>query len=394
MAWNEPGNGGDKNEGPPELDKVFRDLSSKITGLFAKRNNTRSTLGGSNKSIPVNRKPLVIGGIAVIVTIWLLSGIFIVSPAQRAVVLQFGKYYETVGPGPHWLPRFIRSQTTVDVQKIANYTYSAAKMLTKDQNIVDVSVVAQYRIADAKDYLYNLVNADNSVKQAIASSLRQVMGNTTLDQVLTSGRTVVRQEVEQQLIKILRLYHAGIEITDVALQPARAPAAVKTAFDDAIKAQEDEQRYQNQAQAYANQVVPLAQGKAKRILQEAEAYKQKVVLAAKGDVSKFTAIYTVYRNAPTVTKERLYLDAMEAVLQHSSKVFVDTTGSNNLFYLPLDKLVAHIDSSQRAGNKDQQTLRESYAYDDDSAGEQPGTRVANRDVFSNDNGTVRRGGQP
>lgn len=387
MTWNEPGTGDDnnKNAGPPELDKVFRDLSSKFTSLFGKKNNTRAPRSGN--VTPMNRKLLVMGSITVIAVIWLLLGIFIVSPAKRAVVLQFGKYYETVGPGLHWLPRFIRSQTTVDVRKIANYSYSA-QMLTKDQNIVDVSVVAQYRIANAKDYLYNLVNADNSVQQAIASALRQVMGNTTLDQVLTSGRAVVRQAVEEQLIKILNLYHAGIEITDVALQPARAPSAVKAAFDDAIKAQEDEQRYQNQAQADANRIVPIAQGKAQRILQEAGAYQQKVVLGAKGDVAQFNAIYSVYQLAPKVTKERLYLTTMENVLKNSSKVLVDTKGSNNLLYLPLDKLVAGIQVNRSADNDNQKIPQPLYA-DDDDVGEQPSMRPSR----GMDNNIVEQGGR-
>lgn len=385
MAWNEPGTGGDngnKNAGPPELDKVFKDLSNKFASLFGKKNSTRSPRGGSAK--PVNRKLFFTSGLGILIVIWLLSGIFIVSPAQRAVVLQFGKYYETVGPGPHWLPRFIRSQNTVNVRKVANYSYSA-QMLTKDQNIVDVSVAAQYRIANAKDYLYNLVDADNSVKQAIASALRQVMGNTTLDEVLTSGRAVVRQQVQQQLIKTLHLYHAGIEIADVALQPARAPAEVKAAFDDAIKAQEDEQRYQNQAQAYANRVVPIAQGKAKRILQEAGAYKQKVVLEAKGDVAKFNAIYSVYQNAPTVTKERLYLAAMEKVLQNSSKIFIDdTTANNNLLYLPLDKLIADVTGSKSIDDNEQQLSPQWYnnSSDHDNAADQPNTRPG-RNNFDN-----------
>ncbi len=339
MAWNEPGNG-DKNkpEGPPELDKVFKDISNKFASLFGKKSNNGAASGGDHTI--KSSKPFIIGIVVLLIIAWLLSGIFIVSPAERAVVLQFGKYLKTDGPGPHWLPRFIQSETTVDVQKISNYAYSA-QMLTKDQNIVDVSVAVQYRIDNARNYLYNLVNANNSVQQATASALRQVMGNTTLDEVLTSGRAVVRQAVLEQLKKILKLYHAGIEITDVALQPARAPAEVKAAFDDAIKAQEDELRYQNQAEAYANGVVPIAEGKAKRILQEAKAYQQKVVLAAKGNIAKFNAIYSVYKTAPNVTKERLYLTALENVLQKSSKVFVDTKGSNNLLYLPLTKLLAH-----------------------------------------------------
>lgn len=339
MAWNEPGNGnkqGGNQDGPPDLDKVFKDMSDKFSGLFGKKKSS----GGSGSGDSVNAKPLIIVGLIVLLIIWALSGIFIVSPAEKAVVLQFGRYQATVGAGPHWLPRFIQSETTLDVEKISNYSYSA-QMLTKDQNIVDVSVAVQYRISDARNYLYNLTNATNSVQQATASALRQVIGNTTLDQVLTSGRAVVRQDVMTQLEKVLALYHAGIEVTDVALQPARAPAEVKDAFDDAIKAQEDEQRYQNQAEAYANGVVPLAQGRAKRFSAEAGAYAKQTVLQAQAAVAQFNAVYSVYRNAPAVTRERMYLTAVENVLQRSSKVFVDTKGNNNnLMYLPLDKLIS------------------------------------------------------
>jgi membrane protease subunit HflK len=342
MAWNEPGKGGQQGgnqDGPPELDKVFKDLSDKLSGLFGKKKSNPASSGGGS-SAPTNFKPFIIGGVILLLVIWVLSGIFIVSPAEKAVVLQFGKYETTVGPGPHWIPRLIRSETKVNVQEISNYSYSA-QMLTKDQNIVDVAVSVQYRVGDVRDYLYNLVNATNSVQQATASALRQVMGVTTLDQVLTSGRAVVRQAVMQQLEKILQIYHAGIEITDVALQPAKAPAEVKDAFDDAIKAQEDEQRYQNQAEAYANGVLPIAEGRAKRITAEAKAYSQQVVLQADAAVAQFNAIYPVYKDAPRVTRERLYLTAIENVLRHSSKVFVDTKGNNNnLMYLPLDQLVA------------------------------------------------------
>ena len=396
MAWNEPGNSdnnGNKTDGPPELDKIFKDLSNKFAGLFGKK----STNGSSNDGDATlkSSKPFVITIIVVLVVIWVLSGIFIVSPAERAVVLQFGKYQDTVGPGPHWLPRFIQSETTVNVQKISNYAYSA-QMLTKDQNIVDVAVAVQYRIDNAKNYLYTLVNADSSVQQATASALRQVMGNTTLDQVLTSGRAVVRQDILVQLKKILKIYHAGIEVTDVALQPARAPSEVKAAFDDAIKAQEDEQRYQNQAEAYANGVVPIAQGKAKRILQEANAYQQQVVLAAQGNVAQFNAIYTVYKTAPRVTKERLYLATMEGVLQKSSKVFVDTKGNNNLLYLPLDKLLNHTGKNVvPLSNEDKQVTNElsdtGVLSGGDGSGSELGSSRPSRDNSSNPDSMVGQG---
>jgi membrane protease subunit HflK len=212
-------------------------------------------------------------------------------------------------------------------------------MLTKDQNIVDVSVAVQYRISDPQAYLFNVANPSQSLQEATASSLRQVIGNTTLDEVLTTGRATVRQEVVDQLKKVLAPYNSGIEITDVALQPAKAPTEVKAAFDDAIKAQEDEQRYQNQAEAYANDVVPIAQGQAKRLIAEADAYKEQVVLQAQGDIARFNAIYGIYKQAPAVTKQRLYITALENIYSHTNKIFVDTKGNNTL-YLPIAEMMA------------------------------------------------------
>ena len=358
MAWNEPGKDNQKNNndagGPPELDKIFKDLTNKLSALFGKKStpssNTtspgstpppKSTGSTTSSGATPNYTPYIIGGVIVLFLIWLVSGIFIVAPAEKAVVLTFGKYSRVVDSGPHWIPRLIDTETTVNVQKISNYSYSA-QMLTKDQNIVDVSVAVQYRIADPRDFLFNVSNPDNSLQQATASALRQVIGSTTLDEVLTSGRAVVRQNVVKQLEATLALYHTGIEISDVALQPAQAPEEVKSAFDDAIKAQEDEQRYQNQAETYANNVVPVAQGQAQRIAQEALAYQQQVVLQAKGDAARYTAIYQAYKLAPTVTKERLYLTTMEMVLQNSSKIFVDMKNSNNLLNIPLEKLMTQV----------------------------------------------------
>lgn len=259
-------------------------------------------------------------------------------PAERSVVLRFGRYLETVGPGPHWIPQFIESQYKVNEQNIATYYYDA-EMLTLDENIVSVAVAVQYRIADAQSYLFNVVNPVLSLQQATASALRQVLGNTTLDAVLTSGREQVRSDVQMQLEKILGFYKTGILVTNVSLQPAKAPEAVKDAFDDAIKAQEDEQRYINQAQAYEKKVIPVAQGQAQRLLAAASAYEQQVVLKAQGDTRRFLAILPEYKKAPAVTRERLYLGTMEQLMSRSSKVLVDLDKSNNLVYLPLDKLL-------------------------------------------------------
>lgn len=338
MAWNEPGgNGKDpwsgnrKSQSPPDLEEALRKVQKKLGSLLGGK--------GSGSSFSKKGRTIGFGLIAIIaVIIWGLSGIFIVHPAEQAVVLRFGKYHETLGSGPHWIPRFVDSKYILNVKKVSNFSYTA-QMLTKDENIVSVSVAVQFVIGNPNNYLFNVVSPIASLQQATASALRQVIGQTTLDQVLTTGREQVRGEVQNQLVKILELYQAGVTVTDVAMQPAKAPEEVKAAFDDAIKAQEDEQRYINQAQAYARGVVPVAEGNAKRIIQEAEAYQKQVILLSEGEVSRFLALLPEYKKAPIVTRERLYLDAVQSVLSKSSKVLVDVNGSNNMLYLPLDKII-------------------------------------------------------
>lgn len=343
MPWNEPGKDDKKSpsEGPPDLDKIFKNFIDKLTGKNhdPEKEDSRSAAPKNDKGngfiSAKSMKPLVLLGFAILFVIWIISGIYIVSPPERAVVLLFGKYSKIEGPGPHWIAQGIQSQQTMNVDNISTYSYSA-EMLTKDQNIVDVAIAVQYRIADLRQYLYNVSSPDTSLQQATASALRQVIGNTTLDQVLTTGRADVRDAVVSQLQDILSAYNTGIQVSDVALQPAQAPAEVKAAFDDAIKAQEDEQRYKNQAEAYANGVVPIAQGKAKRIAEEANAYQQQVILQAQGDVAQFNAVYSAYRQAPAITRERIYLTTMQAVLSNASKIYVDAK-NNNVMYLPFDK---------------------------------------------------------
>ncbi len=338
MPWNEPGDKKNNErdpwkpssrspQTPPDLEEMLKNFYKKI-GQFFKNGSGNS---GLNKVKQINLS--LIGG--VIFLLWFLSGIFIVDPAEQTVILLFGKYQTTLGPGPHWIPRFIESAYIVNEQQISNYSYES-QMLTKDENIVSVALAVQYRISNAKNYLFNVVNPSSSLQQATASALRQVIGRTTLDEVLTRGRERVRQEVTTQLNKILERYRAGLLVTDVAMQPARAPDEVKEAFDDAIKAQEDEQRFINQAQAYAMQVIPTAKGQAQRIAADANAYKEQVVLNAKGDIATFLALLPEYQKAPEVTKERLYLDTIESVLMATNKLLVNTNG-NNLFYLPFDK---------------------------------------------------------
>ncbi len=360
MAWNEPEDkdkqqdpwrGRQKsNQGPPDLDEAFRKMQKKLSGLFGNKGGNRGSSNGGfgGKNILSGKSGGWLIGFIILglLIIWALTGIYIVDPAEQGVVLRFGRYVKTVGPGPHWIPRFIESVTIVNVQKVSNYKYSA-KMLTEDENIVDVSVAVQYRIANARNYLFNVTDPTETLELATASALRQVVGGTTLNAVLTVGRSLVSQKVGTQLENILRRYKAGLVVTDVALLPAKAPEQVRAAFDDAIKAREDEQRFINQAQAYTQNVVPQAQGQAKRVLAEAQAYKQQAVLRSQGNTARFLALLPEYKAAPKVMRERLYLDSVESMLSKSSKILIDAKSGSNVFFLPLNKLLSQVISQTK-----------------------------------------------
>jgi len=336
MGWDDSGRdkdpwGGKKQ--PPDLDEALKKLQEKLRqALFGRKD--KSTSPGGNDNLP-GRFIFGIAGIAFIL-LWALSGIFIVDPAEQAVIVRFGRYIETVGPGPHWIPRLIESKTVYNVDRVSDYSYSA-QMLTKDENLVSVSLVVQYRIGDIEAYVFNVNDPEESLKQATSSALRQVVGMNTLDQIITEGREAWGISVQEQLTKILAQYQTGIVIVNVSPQPARAPESVQDAFDDAIKAQEDEKRFKEQARAYSASVVPIAEGQAKRVFQEADAYKKQIVLKARGDIAMFEALLPQYEASPGVISSRLYLETMQEVLSHVSKIVVDNK-TGNMIYLPLDKL--------------------------------------------------------
>ncbi len=340
MGWNEPDQGKDpwsgKNQ-PPDLDEALKRLQRKLKKMFLRDQGPNKPGRGAEPEITAaggGILALIIG--FVVVVLWALSGIFIVDPAEQAAILRFGKYVETVGPGPHWIPRFISSKVVLNMDRVSDYSYSA-QMLTKDENLVSVALAVQYRIGDLQEYLFNVADPQEGLQQATSSALRQVVGTTTLDQLITEGREAWGTSVQDSLIKILEIYKTGIVIVNVSPQPARAPENVQDAFDDAIKAQEDEKRFKEQAQAYEARVVPIAEGNAKRIFEEANAYAQQVVLRATGDAAEFLALLPEYLRAPSVTGERMYLDTMQQVLSKSSKIVVDGK-AGNMLYLPLDKL--------------------------------------------------------
>ncbi|MRJ42771.1 MULTISPECIES: FtsH protease activity modulator HflK [Idiomarina] len=358
MAWNQPGNGnnndrdpwkqqGGREQGPPDLDEAVRNLLGKL-GLGGKKggnNQHRSGGGLSGKGF---------GVIAIIaLLVWFLAGIYTVKEAERGVVLRFGQYHNLVESGLHWRPVFIDSVQTVDVSNVRQFQ-SEGFMLTQDENVVHVELDVQYRIINPRDYLYAVENADRSLAQATDSALRYVVGHTTMDEVLTVGRESVRADTLELLDNIIAPYLLGIQIVDVNLLPARPPEAVKDAFDDAIAAQEDEQRFIREAEAYARQIEPLARGQVRRVLQEAQAYREQTVLKAQGEVARFKELLPQYKAAPVVTRERLYLETLEAIYANTSKVMVDVEGSNNMMYLPLDKI---LEQQQRSRSEAQSQER-------------------------------------
>jgi len=353
MAWNEPGGnggrdpwGGRPEQGPPDLDEVVRKLQRRLARLFGGKGGSGSG-GGSVGG----------GGIGLIVlalvVLWIVSGIYIVNEGQRGVVLQFGAYKETTLPGPHWYPRFIQSVQMVDVDRIRSIVLGTrpdeAEMLTQDENIIDIKYAVQYKVKNARDYLFDVRNPDDTLRQAAESAVREVVGKSKMDFVLTGGRSEIAARAQALLQKILDKYKSGLMVTRLNMQDAQPPEPVQPAFADAVKAREDEQRLKNEAEAYANGVLPLARGEAARIMEEANGYKAATVAKAEGETSRFLQVLSVYKKAPAITRERLYLDTMQSVLSKSSKVVVDTRHNNNLLYLPLDKLL-HGQSAASGGS--------------------------------------------
>ncbi len=359
MAWNEPGgdnkdpwSGRDKEKGPPDLDEVIRSMQEKLGGLFG------GSKGGGQSANPLPGLGLII---VVALILWGLTGFYIVDAGNRGVVTRFGAYTETTMPGLHWhIPTPIEARDIVNIeqQRFLEIGYRSggrqqaigsvpreALMLTEDENIVNVQLAVQYQVKDAKDFLYNVVGPAESLKQVTESAERGVIGNSSMDFVLTEGRTEVVTDIKGSIQEIMDSYKAGILVTSVNLQDAQPPEEVQAAFEDAIKAREDKQRFINEAKAYKNEVLPKARGAAARQIQSAEAYKAQVVSRAEGQASRFDQLLTEYEKAPEITRKRLYLESIEAVISKTNTVMVDVESSNNLVYLPLDKLAGHKVSS-------------------------------------------------
>ena len=336
MAWNEPG-GGNKDpwggkggsEGPPDLDEMARKLRDQVNSLFGNRGGKR---GGGGK-------PFNFGLLAIIALLaWALSGIYIVEPAERGVVLRLGKFNKVTVPGPHWYMRGIETVDVVDVDQLRTVSHRA-KMLTKDENIIQVGLAVQYQVKDAKEYLFRVRDPDFTLQEAAESALREVIGAIPMDEFLTGGRAVIVQQTKELTQAIIDKYSTGLVLTSVNLEDPQPPEEVQGAFEDAIKAREDQVRYRNQAEAFALDILPKARGDAIRMTEAASAYRDQVVAKAEGETSRFLQTLTEYERAPEVTRKRLYLETMEYVLANNSKVIMQVQDSNNLMYIPLDKLM-------------------------------------------------------
>jgi membrane protease subunit HflK len=359
MAWNQPGGNGGRDpwgnrggqQGPPDLDEVLKKLQSRLGRVFGGRSGGGG--GGGGFKLP-GGSLLGIGVIlAILAGAWALAGAYIVDPAEEAVVLRFGEYRTTTGEGLHWAPYFIDTVEKINVRELRNQEVGfrssggsqtavahESLMLTEDENIIDIKFSIQYRVDDARDYLFNVLDPDLTLRQATESAVREVVGRSGMDFVITAGRDVVASETSTLIQEILDRYAAGMKITSVNMQDAQPPAQVQDAFFDAVKAREDQERIINQANAYKADIVPKARGEANALLERAEAYRQQVIAKADGETNRFLKVLDEYRKAPAVTRERLYIETVEQVMANSSKVLVDLQSGNNIMFLPLDKLMS------------------------------------------------------
>jgi membrane protease subunit HflK len=356
MAWNDPQWGrDDKRNGPPDLDELWRNLNRRINALFGRKGNGGGASGGGGEfRLPGGAGLLVV----LALLLWLASGFYIVDAGERGVVLRFGKYVEDTQPGPRWhLPYPIETVEVVNVEQVRTVEVgyhnnvkakilSEAEMLTDDENIIDLQFSLQYTLKNPEDYLFFNRDPDQAVKQVAESAMREIVGRSKMDYVLYEGRADVAAKAAKLMQDLLDRYKTGISISKVNMQQAQPPEQVQAAFDDAVKAGQDQERLKNEGQAYANDVIPKSHGVAARLIEEASGYKARVVAQAEGEASRFKQVLGEYAKAPQVTRERLYQDAMQQVMTNTTKVLVDDKQGGNLLYLPLDKLMQMTGSSQ------------------------------------------------
>ena len=361
MAWNEPGGGNNKpkdpwgggDQGPPDLDEALKKLQEKIGGLFGGGGG-----GGASSGAPNISGKLLLVILTGALVVWSLLGFYQVDQQERAVVLRFGKYNDTVQPGLEWNPPLIDEIIKVNTTKVRSVSFREI-MLTQDENIVEVNLSVQYIIDDTEKFVLRVRDPERSLQHATQSALRHVVGGTDMDLVLTEGRAQIAIEVQQRLQQYLDSYNTGIRVSKVNVDDSQPPSQVQAAFDDVIKAREDEERVKNEAQAYANGIIPEARGSAQRQFEEAGAYKEQVIAKAEGEADRFNKLLAEYDKAPVVTRQRLYLDALQSVYTNTNKVMVDVEGGNNVMYLPLDKMTGGgASGGPRSLNVDSTNIRE------------------------------------
>jgi len=371
MSLNDPqwgnrgGNDGDKpngggprrpNDGPPDLEELWRDFNRKLNGMFGKKGGGGNGGGDGPRMPNIDFNPRFLGGgigllVGLVAIVWLASGFYIVDASQRGIVLQFGSYKESTEPGLRWrLPYPFQSHELVNLSGVRtleigyrgterNKVLKEALMLTDDENIVNIQFAVQYILKDPVEYLFNNRSTDDAVMGAAESAVREIVGKSEMNFVLYEGREQIATQAAKLMQDILDRYKSGILISKVTMQNAQPPEQVQAAFDDAVKAGQDRERQKNEGQAYANDVIPKAKGTAARLLEEANGHKQRVIAAAEGDASRFKQVQVEYAKAPEVTRQRMYMDTMQQVYSNTSKVLIDAKGQGNLLYLPLDKLM-------------------------------------------------------
>lgn len=343
--------GGGGKEGPPDLDELWRNFNERLSGLFGRKGGPRS--GGTGSEPPTSRQigggALALAGLVILV--WLASGLYIVDESQRGVVLTFGKYSRTTSPGLQWrMPYPLQSHELVNISQVRTLEVGyrnnvktrvlrESLMLTDDENIVDVQFAVQYTVKSPEDYLFRARRPDEIVLQVAESAFREAVGRSSMDYVLYEGRGDIAASAQKLMQDILDRYQTGIAVSTVVMQNAQPPEQVQAAFDDAVKAKQDQERLKNEGQAYFNDVVPKARGAASRLQEEANGYRQRVVANAEGEAARFTSVLAEYNRAPQVTRERMYIDAMQQVLSSTSKVMIDARQSGNMLFLPLDRII-------------------------------------------------------
>ena len=357
MSWNDNGNNGsrdpwgNKNDAP-DIDEAIKKFKS-LVGSFLGGSGGSGDSSGSSPSF----KKILPTALVVLIVLYSALGIYTVDAQEEAVILRFGKYSTTKGPGIHWNPPFVDNRFIVNTEKLFTHTTNSS-ILTKDENIVNVETAVQYKRSNPVFYLLEAASPEDSIAQASESALRHVVGSNSMDNVLTTGREQIAIDVRKRLQERLNAYFTGIEVVTVSIRESRPPDAVKAAFDDVVKAREDEVTLRNEAETYANEVVPIARGAAKRAIQDAEGYKAKVIAEAEGEATRFDQLLKEYTKAPNVTRKRLYIDAVQSVMSNSTKVMIDVKDGNNIMMLPLDQVAA---ASIARSNQDSEVQNNSNA---------------------------------